>query len=258
MSAGESLVYARDGIELYFGRCEDVMPHLRSTVDLVCADLPFGLTRNDWDRMIDPKILWHLYHQLIGPRTPTVLFAAGIFAGQMMMSNPDEFAYDLIWSKEAVSGHLNVKRQPLRAHENLLVFYREAPYYESQMVYTGRSSHSRGKTVERTVNHYGQFVNTPVVEQNGYQHPRSILTFKRPKLPKGQGHPNQKPTALLEWIIKSYTKPGDLVLDNVCGSASTLVAARNCGRRAVGIEMHEPYVEAAIKRLESGAEGDNW
>jgi site-specific DNA-methyltransferase (adenine-specific) len=248
-------VYHEAGIELYHGRCEDILPFLPNPVDAVMADLPYATTRNTWDRPIEPKILWHLYHQLARPTTPVVLFGSGRFSARMIVSNEDEFRYDLVWDKEAVTGHLNAKRQPLRAHEDLLVFYQRQPHYDPQMVYTGRSSHSRGKRVDRTINHYGAFTNTPVADQDGYQYPRSILAFKRPK---GGQHPTQKPVALMEWLIRSYTKPGDLVLDNVCGSATTLAAARNCGRRAIGIEMHDPYIEAAVARLKSGATGDRW
>jgi site-specific DNA-methyltransferase (adenine-specific) len=251
-------VYDVDGIKLYLGDCEAIMPTLLATVDAVMADLPYATTQNDWDRPIDPKILWHCYRSLCGERTPILLFGSGLFTARMMSSNEADWKYNLVWDKQATSGPLNAKRQPLRAHEDILVFYRRQPFYDPQMVFTGRSSHSRGSTVERTVNHYNDFDNTPVVDQGGFQYPRSILAFKRPKLPKGMGHPTQKPVALMEWMVRSYTAPDALILDNVAGSASTLVAARNCGRRAIGIEKHEPYIEAAIRRLESGAEGDRW
>lgn len=251
-------VFDAGGISLFAGDCLDVMPRLTSPVALVCADLPYGTTRNMWDRPIDPKMLWHCYRGLIGPRTPVVLFGTGMFMARMMLSNEADFRYDLVWDKQAISNPLNAKIAPLRAHENILVFYGAKPHYEPQMVYTGRSSHSRGSKRERTVNHYGEFENTPVVEQDGYQYPRSILAFKRPKLPKGKGHPNQKPVALMEWLIRSFTKPGDLVLDNVAGVATTLVAARNADRRAIGIELQDEYVDKAVARLESGSEGDSW
>lgn len=250
------VAYDHDGITLLHGDCRLLMPAITTTVDLVVADLPYATTRQHWDRMIDPKALWYSYRSLCGPRSPVVLFGTGMFGAQMMMSNPAWFKYDLIWSKEAVSGHLNAKRQPLRAHESLLVFYDKQPTYNPQMVDTGRRSHSRGKRVERTVNHYGQHDNTPVPEDQQGQYPRSILTFKRPKV-RG-GHPNQKPVELVQWVIETYTNPGDLVLDNTCGSATTLVAARNTGRRAIGIESHEPFIDMAVARLESGAEGDQW
>lgn len=250
--------YTDGAVTLLPGDCIEVMPILREPVDLVVADLPYATTPAEWDREIDSKLLWHCYRGLVGPRTPVILFGSGLFAARMTLSNAAGFRYDLVWNKEAVSGHLNAKRQPLRSHEVLLVFYEQQPYYDPQMVYTGRTSHSRGKTKERTNNHYGHYVNTPVVDQDGYQHPRSILSFKRPKLPKGKGHPNVKPVALLEWIIRSYSKPGDLVLDNTAGSATTLVAARTAGRRAIGIEKHPPFVELATARLASGSEGDQW
>lgn len=251
-------VYDADGVTLYAGRCENVMPRLTGTVDAVLADLPYQTTTETWDRVIDPKILWHLYGGLAGPRVPIVLFGSGMFAAQMMVSNPALFRYDLVWDKDAITGHLNAKRQPLRCHEKLLVFYRQQPYYDPQMVYTGRSSHSRGSTRERTNRHYGHYENTDVVDQGGFQHPRSILRFPRPKLPKGMGHPTQKPVALMEWLVRSYTPPGALILDNVCGSATTLVAARKHGRRAIGIEMNPAFVEMAINRLTSGSEDDRW
>lgn len=253
-----TLIFDADGIELHHGRCEEIMPTLRCTVDLIAADLPYQTTRNTWDRMIDPKILWHLYNGLRGDRTPVLLFGSGTFTARMVMSNEADFKYDLVWDKDAVTGFLNAQRQPLRAHENIMVFYRRQPAYDPQFVFTGRSSHSRGNKRERTVNHYGDNVNTPVVDRDGWQHPRSILTFPRPKLPKGKGHPTQKPVALMEWIIRSFTAPGDVVLDNVCGSGTTLIAARNCGRRAIGIEMNDRFTDMALARLESGAEGDNW
>lgn len=247
--------YQDDAVTLYLGNCLTVMPMLDAPVDFVLADLPYGTTRNEWDRELPNKMLWFLYHGLIGERTPVALFGTGSFSARLIVENIAEYKYSLIWDKDAVSGHLNAKKQPLRAHEDINLFYRQQPTYTPQMVYTGRKSHSRGTRVDRTVNHYSEFQNTPVVEQDGYQYPRSILTFKRPK---GGVHPTQKPVALCEWLVRSYTEPGALVLDNVCGSGTTLVAARNAGRRAIGIEVREDYCEAAARRLESGAEGDRW
>lgn len=246
-------VYAADGIELWHGNCLDVMPGL-PPVDAIVADLPFATTRNHWDRLIDPKLLWHAYRRLMTDRTPVVLFGSGIFTHRTVMSQPDAWRYNLVWDKQAITGHLNAKRRPLVGHEDLIVFYDRQPTYNPQMVDTGRRSHSRGSKRERTTNHWGGHDNTPVPEDQQGQYPRSILRFPRPK---GR-HPSQKPVALLEWLIRTYTNEGDLVLDNVAGSASTLVAARNCGRRAIGIELHGPYVEMAVERLESGSTGDRW
>lgn len=248
-------VYDADGVQLYHGDCLDLMGVLPGTVDAVLADLPYGTTRNQWDRVLPNKLLWHLYRGLIGDRTPLVLFGTGMFSARLMLAQPDLYRYSLVWKKEAVSGHLNAKRQPLREHEDLLVFYDRQCTYNPQMVFTGRASHSRGKRVDRTVNHYGAHHNTPVVEQHGYQHPRSVLTFPRPK---GGKHPTQKPIDLMRWLVRTYTNPGDLILDNVCGSGTTLVAARLEGRRSIGIEADEKHVHNAAERLASGSEGDRW
>lgn len=250
-----TVAFDADGITLHHGNCLDVMPTLLVTVDAVIADLPYATTRNTWDRPIDPKLLWHCYRQLCGPRTPVVLFGSGVFTARMIGSNEADYRYSLVWSKQAVSGHLNAKRQPLRAHEDLVVFYRQQPTYHPQMVHTGRASHSRGKRKDRTINHWGGFENTDVVDQGGYQHPRSIVEFARPAKPQ---HPTQKPVELLEWLIRTYTDPDDIILDNVAGSGSTLVAARNAGRRAIGIELRDEYVEMAAARLASGSALDTW
>lgn len=249
-----TLVAATDGIEVHHGNCLDIMPTL-GTVDAVLADLPYATTRNDWDRPIDPKLLWHNYDWLCHDRAPVVLFGSGIFTARMISSNEPAYRYTLVWDKQAVTGHLNSKRQPLRAHEDLNVFYRKQPTYHPQMVHTGRASHSRGSRRDRTLNHWGLFENTDVVEQDGFQYPRSIVAFARPKAGR---HPTQKPVALMEWLIRTYTNEGDVVLDNVAGSGTTLIAARNCGRRAIGIETFDAYVDMIVERLESGSEGDQW
>lgn len=257
------IAYDNDGITLYAGDCLVEMHRLVEPIDMVLADLPYATTRNHWDRPLDPKLLWHGYRSVCRPTSPVVIFGQGQFTARTIMANVDEYRYSMVWHKaddrgNDVSGHLNAKRQPLRAHEDLVVFYGKQPTYNPQMVFTGRSSHGRGKNLDRTINHYGSFENTDVVDQGGYQYPTSVLRFRRPKLPKGFGHPSQKPVELLRWLIRTYTNPGDLILDNVCGSGSTLVAARAEGRRAIGMEIHTPYIEMAAARLASGSEGDRW
>lgn len=247
--------YEGNGVTLYLGDCLGVMPFLTEPVDGIFADLPYGTTRNHWDRELPNKILWSQYHALMRPRTPVLLFGTGSFSARVVVENLEEYRYSIIWDKEAVSGHLNAKKQPLRCHEDVNVFYRQQPVYHPQMVHTGRSSHGRGKKLDRTVNHYGDFKNTDVVEQDGYQYPRSIVTFKRPK---GSRHPSQKPIEFMRWLIRTYTNPGDLILDNVCGSGTTLAAAVVEGRRAIGIELEEEFCEMAATRLHSGATGDKW
>lgn len=258
-----NVLHDADGIRLVQGDCLLDMHYITEPVDMVLADLPYGTTRNHWDRELPNDKLWVGYHSVCGPRTPLVIFGQGSFSARMMVQNLPEYRYSMIWAKRDengadVSGFLNAKIQPMRIHEDLLVFYQKQPTYNPQMVYTGRKSHSRGTTAERKLNHYGHNVNTPVVEQEGYQYPQTVLDFRRPKLPKGFGHPSQKPVELLRWLIRTYTNPGDLILDNVCGSASSLVAARAEGRRAIGIEIEPRFAEMAAARLASGSEEDRW
>jgi site-specific DNA-methyltransferase (adenine-specific)/modification methylase len=242
--------YADAWTTLYHGRCEDILGQLApSSVGLVVADLPYGSTRNDWDKEIDPKLLWHYFHEVCTERSAQVLFGSGLFSAKTIMSNPAEYRFSLVWDKQAISGHLNAKRQPLRAHEDIHVFYRAQPPYHPQMV-AGRRAHSRGRSVERTTNHWGAHVNTPARDSD-LQYPRSILRFPRPK----EGlHPSQKPVDLLAWLIRTWSDPGAVVLDATCGSGSTLVAARAEGRFSIGIEADERYCEVAARRLASAAD----
>lgn len=241
--------YDSDDVTLYHGDCLDLMPLLDERFDMILADPPYGTTRNDWDRELPNKLLWANYDQLIASaRTPVVMFASGSFGARLIVENLSRYRYTLIWEKNTVSGFLNAKRQPLRSHEDIIVFYAKQPTYNPQMVDTGRRSHSRGTKRERAVNHYNEFTNTEVADQDG-QYPRSVLRYPRPK----QGlHPSQKPLDLCRWLIRTYTNPGDLILDNVAGSATTLLAARLEGRRAIGIEAREDYCITARNRLMEG------
>lgn len=257
--------YASDDVTLYHGDCLDLMGQLDGLpADMVLADLPYGTTRNQWDRELPNKLLWAAYDEVVGDRTPIVLFSSGSFGARLIVSNIERYRYSLVWQKLSVSGFLNAKRQPLRSHEDLHVFYGRQPTYNPQMEDVGRRSHSRGRRRDRTVHHYGLFENTEVPEDQPGQYPRSVLrspnevepidgsvlTFQRPKLDRGKGHPTQKPVDLCRYLIRTYTNPGDLVLDNVCGSGTTLVAARAEGRRAIGIDIEEKWCELAASRLE--------
>jgi DNA modification methylase len=234
-------------ITLYHDDCLSLMPLLGQTFDMVLADPPYGTTRNHWDRELPNKLLWASYDLVTTARTPVVLFASGSFGARLIVDNLSRYRYTLIWEKQSVTGFLNAKRQPLRSHEDIVVFYAKQPVYNPQMVMTGKKSHSRGKRVDRTVNHYGAFNNTEVPAEQQGQYPRSVLSYPRPK----EGlHPNQKPLDLCRWLIRTYTNPGDIVLDNTAGSCTTLLAAALEGRRAVGIETHEEYCETAASRLQ--------
>src|ERR1035441_7611627 len=231
--------YDQDGITIYHGDCLQVLPTLSaSSVDMVLCDLPYGVTaRNAWDTIIPFEQLWPEYNRL--SRGAVVLTAIQPFTSALVMSNAEQFKYEWVWSKQQGTGFLNAKKQPLRSHEQVLVFYRTQPTYNPQMR-TGFKPYVC-KSGRATTN-YGEQVSV-VTESNGERYPITVVDFG---YDKNKVHPTQKPVALMEYLIKTYTDAGDLVLDNCMGSGTTLVAARNTGRRAIGIDIEEKYCEAAI------------
>ncbi|WP_419515831.1 DNA-methyltransferase [Dysosmobacter welbionis] len=213
------------------------------TVDLVLCDLPYGSTNCSWDTVIPFEPLWEQYRRILKPRGALVLFAAQPFATDLINSARKLFRYDLIWEKNAPVGFANCHRQPLRSHELILVFYRRQPTYHPQgLVRLDTPIMRRGK---RSGSVYKDLGKTSVQEYTNY--PRSILRF--PNRAEKRYHPTQKPVALLEYLVRTYTDPGELVLDNCMGSGSTAVACLNAGRRFVGFELEAKYYEAACRRV---------
>ncbi len=230
------------------GDCLDLLPGIPDgSVDLVLCDLPYGTTSHGWDTRINLGALWREYDRVLKPNGACLLFAQCPFDKILAMSNLKNLRYEWVWEKSVATGWQNAKRMPLKATENILVFYRRLPTYNPQGLRdidpirrkTVASPHTRmfssgllGREYTRT--------------KTGY--PRNLLRFARD--PKGV-HPTQKPVALLEYLIRTYTNPGDVVLDNTMGSGSTLVAARQTGRRSIGIERDESYFALAQERLAS-------
>jgi len=215
------------------------------SVDMILCDLPYGTTRNKWDSVIDLDDMWEQYERVIKDNGAIVLTAVQIFASSLIMSKPNFFKYDLIWKKTVASGQLNVNRQPLRTHEHILIFYKKQPTYNQQM--------TKGKpyTINRKATYKGEGYNKQTdsyKENTGFRHPTSVLEFSNPRH-KG-GHPTQKPVALMEYLIKTYTNEADLVLDNCMGSGTTGVACKNLNRRFIGIELDEEYFKIAKQWIE--------
>jgi len=232
-------------IKLLYGDCLEEMKKIKDkSVDMILCDLPYGVTKNKWDSVIDLEGMWNQYERIIKDNGAIVLTAVQIFASQLIMSKPKLFKYDLIWKKTIASGQLNVNRQPLRIHEHILVFYKRQPIYNQQM--------TKGKpyTINRKVNYRGEGYNKQTdsfKENTGFRHPNSVLEFSNPRI-KG-GHPTQKPVALMEYLVKTYTNEGDLVLDNCMGSGTTGVACVNLKRDFIGMEDVEKYFEIAKERI---------
>lgn len=230
--------------ELHLGDCLEVMKSIpASSVDLILCDLPYGTTRNKWDSVIDLSSLWHEYKRVC--HGAIVLTAQAPFDKVLGASNLPMLRYEWIWRKEAGTGFLNAKRAPLKDHENVLVFYGTPPTYNPQMR-TGLKPYKCKQGHVGT--NYGAVRPENISESNGERYPVTVLEFPRDK---AKLHPTQKPAALMEYLIKTYTNEGDMVLDNCMGSGTTGVACMNTGRRFIGIEMDEGYFNIAKERIES-------
>lgn len=229
-------------IDLLLGDCLEVMKTIPDqSVDLVLCDLPYGTTQNAWDSVIPFADLWAAYDRVC--RGAVVLTAQPPFDKMLGASNIRRLKYEWIWEKEAGTGFLNAKKAPLKIHENVLVFYGAQPTYNPQMR-TGFKPYKCKQGATKSKN-YGEQAGA-VTESDGTRYPVTVLQFQRDK---DKVHPTQKPVALMDYMIRTYTNPGDLVLDNCMGSGTTGVAAVQSGRRFIGIERDPAYFEIAKKRI---------
>ena len=236
-------------IRLLHGDCIEEMNKIDDhSVDFILCDLPYGQTNNEWDFVIDPVALWEQYNRIRKPNTAIVLFGQDKFTAKMMLEQPKLHKYNLIWEKDRPSGFLNANKMPLRSHEDIMVFYEYQPVYNPQYS-VGNPVHTKGKralVTEQTNNNYGEYktVETPQTDE---KHPRSVLYFKRPHPPV---HPTQKPLDLIEWLVKTYSIEGDIVLDNCMGSGTTGIACNKLNRSFIGIEKDDVYFDMAKRRIE--------
>lgn len=230
--------------DLYHADCRDILPNLAAnSVDMVLCDLPYGTTNCRWDVELDLEWLWGEYRRVC--KGPVVLFAQSPFDKRLGMSNIKGLRYEWIWEKTHPTGHLNAKKAPMKAHENVLVFCdKQPPYYPIKT-----SGHIRKTAVKR--HDYTPVYGAQAFDELPYdsteRYPRSVLTFASDKQ-KVALHPTQKPLALCEYMIKTYTLPGQIVLDNCMGSGTSGLAAINTGRGFVGIEKDAHYFDVASKR----------
>ena len=234
---------------LWHGDCLEMMKDIPDgSVDMILCDLPYGTTRNRWDIIIPFDELWEHYGRVIKKNGAIVLFSDGLFSVQLISSNTKLWRYNLVWDKMLASGFLNANKMPLRRHELISVFYKKPPTYNPQKT-VGQQNHSKGRAKESKNNNYGNFGfvdNKDVLGE--LKHPTSILTFQKPH-PSVSVHPTQKPVALLEYLVKTYTNEGETVLDNCMGSGSTGIACVNTGRNFIGIELDKGYYDIAEKRI---------
>lgn len=238
--------------KLLHGDCVELMSKIPDkSVDMILCDLPYGQTqRNKWDTVISFEPLWEQYKRIIKDNGVIALFANGMFTAELMLSNKSMWKYNLIWEKTQPTGFLNAKKMPLRSHEDICIFYNKLPTYNPQKTsgHTRKVSKAEHKVGCKSTTDYGEHGLTTYDSTERY--PKSVWKFAK-DIQKSALHPTQKPVALLEELIKTYTNEGDLVLDNCMGSGSTGVACLNTSRSFIGIELDDDYFKLAKERIEN-------
>ena len=234
-------------IDLRHGDCLEIMKNIPDgSVDMIICDLPYGTTACKWDSIIPFEELWKGYCRIIKDDGAIILFGSEPFTSILICSQISLFRYDLIWDKQKGCDFLNANRKPLKSHENILVFYKKSPTYNKQYWYSTPYKKINGNKKQSSVYHDSHDVDTESTD--GKRNPLSILSFPRDG---NRVHPTQKPVALLEYLIKTYTNEGETVLDNCMGSGSTGVACVNTNRRFIGIELDDKYFEIAKQRIDA-------
>jgi len=225
--------------------CFDVFPFIEDkSIDAIICDLPYGVTNMKWDSVLPFDKLWKEYERIIKDNGAIVLTATNPFAGALIMSNPKMFKYDIVWHKNCPSNPAMAKRQIMRQHELVLIFYKKQCVYNPQMEEYSESSKSRIKysfNVDKKSEHYDL---KEIGSRGEKRYPNSVQ-----KITRQTGiHPTQKPLELLEYLIKTYTNEGDMVLDNTMGSGTTNLACIKLNRKSIGIEKEKQYYDVAVRR----------
>lgn len=240
------------------GDCLDEMHKIPDkSIDMILCDLPYGTTQNHWDSIIPLDQLWEHYERIIKDNGVIALNGHGLFTAQLQLSNPKLFKYKITWIKSKPTNFLNAKKQPLRKHEDICIFYKKQPLYIPQM--SVGEPYNKGFRKDQLTGSYGDFA-TVEVKSEGQRYPTDVVYFKTAESEGPVHHPTQKPVALARYLIKTFTQPGDIVLDNACGSGSYLVAAVLEGRKFIGIEKNKEvylhrrhrvdYIDVCSQRLE--------
>ncbi|HDG8139466.1 TPA: site-specific DNA-methyltransferase [Klebsiella quasipneumoniae subsp. quasipneumoniae] len=233
-------------IRLHNADCFDVFPQIASgTVDLVCADIPYGTTQCRWDSVLDLPLMWEQLYRIAKSSAAIVLFSAQPFTSVLISSNLRDWRSEWIWEKGNATGFLNAKKQPLRAHENIEVFYRRQPTYNPQFTH----GHERRTSKRKTVNSecYGKALTLTKYDSTS-RYPRDVQFFSSDKQ-TGNYHPTQKPLALVQYLIETYSNPSDTVLDFTMGSGTAGVACQQTERNFIGIEKDAAIYRTACERM---------
>ena len=239
-------------IKLYNSDCLIEMKNIPDkSIDMILCDLPYGTTACKWDVVIPFEPLWEQYKRIIKDRGPIVLFGSEPFSSYLRMSNIKNYKYDWVWEKSRPANFMSAKNQPMKYHENILVFSKLKHFY-NPIKFKGYKNHAstirKGKS-----NIYGIESNINGIDTNDMKYPKSIIQIKSTDSTQNV-HPTQKPVALLEYLIKTYTLEGETVLDNCMGSGSTGVACVNTKRNFIGIEKDPEYFKIAKNRIDEAIE----
>jgi DNA modification methylase len=244
------------------GNCLELMSRIKDeSVDMIFCDLPYGTTRNAWDSVLPLDLLWAQYERVIKNNGAIVLTAAAPFDKVLAVSNLALFRYEWVWVKNKSTGHLNARKMPLRAHETVLVFYKKPPAYQPQMTYGHKPKNKvnpRDLSEAELTNlrNYGPAKRVATPGGSTTRYPQDVLSIAvhNNDCPD-KWHPTQKPVELAEYMIRTYTMEGAVVLDNCMGSGSTGIASLNTGRAFIGIELDNGYFQKANAWLTAHAAG---
>ncbi len=241
------------------GDCINVMYEIpNNSIDMILCDLPYGTTQNKWDSVINLEKLWNHYERIIKDNGAIVLTSQGLFTAKLILSNENLFKYKIIWIKSKPTNFLNAKKQPLRKHEDICVFYKKQPTYNPQM--TTGDAYDKGIRKDQFTGSYGDF-KPRHVKSSGERYPNDVVFYEGEtiddyvyiKTAESEGtvyHPTQKPVELGRYLIRTFTNPGDIVLDNACGSGSFLLSAILEKRHFIGIEKNEDVLLHKVKPVD--------
>ena len=242
--------FKNDNLWLMHGDCLERMKEIPDgSADMILADVPYGTTACAWDSIIPLEPMWEQLKRVIKPNGAIVMTAAQPFTSVLVSSNLNMFKYDWVWRKPKGTGHLNAKKQPMRDKEDIVVFYGKQPTYNPQFTvgspYKNKAGKDHSKSTSMTDN-YGTYTNFRN-DNDGKRYPKQVLEFG--VVERGTVHPTQKPVALMEYLIKTYTNEGETVLDFTMGSGTTGVACVNLNHKFIGIEKDTSYYKIAVDRI---------
>ena len=234
-------------VNLMLGDCLERMKEIPDgSVDMILADPPYGTTACKWDSVIDLPLMWEQLKRVIKPNGAIVMTASQPFTSKLVMSNPEWFKYSAVWDKVNAASGLHAKIQPMRSHEDVLVFGNGKLNYNPQME-LAKERTDKARSIPNGEAFSGK-QSKRVYSNGGKKYPKTIFRFSNANQ-RGKTHPTQKPVALMEYLIKTYTQEGETVLDFVMGSETTGLAAKNLNRKFIGIEKDETYFKIAQDRI---------